>query len=80
MRPAIDRSHLRLAFTRGPEPTGMPPFSPGRRPTRPLTPPPSVNLTTVDWFGLGSFIAVFGGCAVGWFLATRYAIALVFGP
>ena len=80
MRPAVDRSHIRLAFSRGPEPVGMPPFSPGRRPTRPLTPPPAVKLTTVDWFGLGSFIAVFGGCAVGWFLATRYAIALVFGP
>ena len=77
MRPAADRSHLRLAFTRGPEPMGMPPFSPGRRPTRPSNPPPAVKLTSVDWFGLGSFIAVFGGCAVGWYLATRYVISLV---
>lgn len=79
MRPAIDRSHIRLAYSRGPEPMGMPPFNPGRRPTRPLTPPPAVKLTTVDWVGFGSYAAVFGGCAVGWYLATRYAIALVWG-
>lgn len=78
MRPATDRcSHLRMAHSRGPEPMGMPPFNPGRRPTTPRTPPPAVKMTSVDWFGLGSFIAVFGGCAVGWFLVTRDVISLV---
>lgn len=72
MRPATDRSHLRLAFSRGPESMGMPPFRPGRRPT-----PPPVKRASADWFGFGSWVAVIGGCAVGWFLATRYVIALV---
>jgi hypothetical protein len=80
MRPPGHRSYLQSRFVRGPEPMGMPSFNPGRRPTRPLTPLPPVKLTDVDRFGLGSALALIVGSAVGFFLATRYLIALVVGP
>lgn len=79
MRQASDRSHLRLAHSRGPAPMGMPPFNPGRRPTRPLTPLPPVRLTSIDWFGAGIFLASITASAIVSFLIMRSGLSMVFG-
>ena len=71
MRQASDRSHLRLAHSRGPAPMGMPPFNPGRRPSRPAGHEPAAGRsgTWLDRFG---FLATMVVCAVGWFVLTRW--------
>ena len=71
MRQASDRSHLRLAHSRGPAPMGMPPFNPGRRPSLPAGQEPADG-RSASWLDRFGFLATIVVCAVGWFVLTRW--------